>query len=483
VNAFAQRRTLALEHAVVRQEPNVGRTLVLASIALLVVIRFFTEGVHLLPGMTKIVDVPLLLVLVLAALMQPAVRERAAGPYFAPALLFLGACTIAVLANPTRVALGPVALFLYGFLGPLVFYWAAHRLWPAGSARSLSKLLVALGIVQFLVVALVDVPRFMRTANPDVISGTFGENAYQLVFFLLVFGALVAGIGAFEPTRPAARFAVPLIACALVVVFLAQYRALLLAAVIVILLVGLALATAQGSARRRGAGLAFTLLVVLVATLAFVAVKFPTTKILPYAQQIQQNPAFFVSTRVSAVGGAMELASDEPRSLVVGTGPGTFSSRAWQTFANTYTPRTLVDPVARAVTSLSGAQNYGTDVSDRYTLPKLLYADSVLGSKSINFPFSSYSSLMAEVGVVGLLAMLWIYFGALARSTRMTLSSIRHARRNDPLPPLLLAAAIGLLVLLQMALFGNWLEVLRLTAPTWMLLAVGTKEFEARRQV
>jgi hypothetical protein len=44
----------------------------------------------------------------------------------------------------------------------------------------------------------------------------------------------------------------------------------------------------------------------------------------------------------------------------------------------------------------------------------------------------------------------------------------------------MLAAAVAFFVLLQMAVFGTWLEVVRLTALAWVLLAIGTKEFHAR---
>jgi hypothetical protein len=39
---------------------------------------------------------------------------------------------------------------------------------------------------------------------------------------------------------------------------------------------------------------------------------------------------------------------------------------------------------------------------------------------------------------------------------------------------------MALFVLLQMGFLENWLEVARVTFPTWILLAVATKEFRAR---
>ena len=101
-------------------------------------------------------------------------------------------------------------MFVYGFLAPIAVFWAVYRIWPAGRALALSRLLVALRLVQLAAVALIDLPEFLRRNNPDVISGTFGENPYQLVFFLLVSIALLAGIFTFERDRRVARI-VPLL--------------------------------------------------------------------------------------------------------------------------------------------------------------------------------------------------------------------------------------------------------------------------------
>lgn len=468
----------------VPQGTGAGRRLVLATVALLVVIRLFTEVLGLLPGLLKLVDIPLLALLLAAAAVHPAgaaVRRHAVGPFFAPAVLFLGVCVVSAVVNLSRVAPGPLALFLYGFLAPLLAYGAAYRIWPTGSARALSRLLVLLGVLQLVVVAAIDLPRFVATRNPDSISGTFGENPYQLVFFLVVFAALVAGIAAHEPARASARFAPPLVGTSLFVVFLAQYRALLATTAVSMVLVGLLLARTR--ARRQRSLLVATVVVVAFAfSLAVVAVRFPETRLGPYLTALRESPITLVTTRLHALSGVAEMFDDEPMTMITGSGPGTFSSRAWLTFANFYNPgRSPSDPVSRAVSQLTGGEQYHTDVSDRYSTPRYLYAEAVLGSKSINFPFSSYTSLLAEVGVLGFAIMVGIYLAATLRAFRLASASTKQARASDPLPPLLLASAIAFALLLQMALLGNWLEVARITIPSWLLLAVATKEFEARR--
>jgi hypothetical protein len=76
--------------------------------------------------------------------------------------------------------------------------------------------------------------------------------------------------------------------------------------------------------------------------------------------------------------------------------------------------------------------------------------------------------------------MVGIYIRAFAQAIRMTVVTRLRAQPGDPLPALVFGSAMALFVLLQMGFLENWLEVARVTFPTWILLAVATKEFRAR---
>jgi transcriptional regulator with XRE-family HTH domain len=451
------------------------RRLLLGSIALLVLVRFFTEGVPILPAFATFTDVLVFFVLVAVAVgRRPDVpSELTKAPFITPVLLFLCLCVFSALVNLSRVAPGPVLLFLYNFLGPLGVYYATARLWPIGNTRSISRLLVSLGIVQFAVVLFVDLPRFVSTRNPDEISGTFGFNPYQLVFYLIVFASLVAGIATFEPKRRTARLAPVLIGASFVVIFLAQYRALLITTALSALAVGFLL-------RSRGRGLIIGTFVVvaLIGALAYVSSRFPVTKYEPAVVALRTQPTTFTSARLGAAGDVVKLYGDDPRFIVTGTGPGTYSSRAWRTFALLYnTSRT--DTSGPYVSALTGGA-YRTDVSTRYVLPRYAHAEAIFGSKVLSAPFSSYLALLAEVGVGGFILIVGLYVGALLRAGRLLQTAIRKAVPGDPLPAVLLACVIGFFVLLQMAVLENWWEATRVTFPVWMLLAIGQKELEAR---
>jgi len=455
--------------------PN--RNFVFGGLALLVLIRFFTEGVHVVPRALNFIDIPIFLAFVFAAVAQPRRTRAGTMTFFAlPAILFLLLCVVSVVLNPSRVEIGPVLVFLYGFLAPIGIYAAVYRLWPAGQALAVSKFLVAIGLVELLVVFGFDLPRFLSTHNPDVVSGTFGTNAYQLVFFLLVFTGLVAGIRTLERRRLAARFAPVIFVLVLATVFLAQYRALLLTTAVSILVIGLLLGP-----RGRGVVTGVIIVISFAITLSYVATRFPVLNFSTTIATLRNNPGFYASARLHAAGNVLRLYEDKPLSIAVGTGPGTFSSRAWQTFAQAGS-KSQSNVQGKYVLALTGGKIYHTDVSDKYVLTEQNGA-VIQGSRQLSSPFATYFSLPAEVGLPGLILLFTLYARGAFRAGRMTVRSLKNARLGDPLPPLLIACTTAFVVLLQMGLLsGNWFEVTRITFLTWALLAVTTREYEARSE-
>ncbi len=455
-----------------------GRKVILASIALLVLIRFFTEVVHVLPRAVNFIDIPVLAWVTFAAVLRPGrvhLDERDIRGFTIPALLFLFFCVVSVVANPSRVDPAPALVFTYGFLGPIALYFATYRLWPTGQALSLSRLLVVLGLIEIAVVGLVDLPTFLGSQNPDDISGTFGENAYQLVFFLVVVAAILAGIFTFESRRPIARFAPVLLATILAIIWLAQWRALLFSIALTVAV----LAALLGSARVRGVAIGILLGVAFLITLSYVSGAFPILRFTGTIQTLTKNPFSYASERLKVADIVVQLYGDDSRYIVTGTGPGSFSSRAWQTFAlSASTSRSNV--AGGYVMSLTGGRPYTTDVSDKYVVPRVRRGKAIEGSKALTTPYSSYASLPAEVGMPGLLVIVAIYVRALLQAARMALAGSRKGRPGDPLTALLLGSAAAFFLLVQMGFLDNWLEVTRLTFPSWALLAVATKEFRLR---
>jgi transcriptional regulator with XRE-family HTH domain len=456
-----------------------GRDLVLSAIGLLVLIRFFTEIVPIFPRALNFIDIPVFVVLALAGILRSRGERRPGSAYLPlalPAFVFIALCAISVVVNPSRVEPGPALVFVYGFLGPIGAYAAAYRLWPAGKALSLSRLLVGLAVVELLVVFLVDLPRFVSSNNPDLISGTFGTNAYQLVFFLLVATGLLAGIFTLEKGRLASRLAPALFVLILVTILLAQYRALLATTAVTVVLIGILL---RGKARGiiSGALIAIS----LTFTFSYVTSHFPGLRFASTLSTLHNSPGYYASQRVKVASSVLDLYTDNPRFITTGTGPGTFSSRGWYTFAFVHA-KSRSNVQGQYAGALTGGKAYHTDVSDKYVLPKFRSATAIQGSRAVTAPFSSYLSLLAEVGLPGFLLLIGMYLWAAVRSLRMTAQSLRRPARRDPLPALLLASTVAFTVLLQMAFLENWLEVTRVTFLAWILLAVGSKELDARQQ-
>jgi transcriptional regulator with XRE-family HTH domain len=452
-----------------------GRGVVLGSIALLVLIRFFTEVVPIVPRAANFIDIPIFVVIGLAAMAKA--TQRPGRTYMGvalPALIFLGICALSAMVNLARVEPGPALVFIYGFLAPLGVYAAVYRLWPAGYAVSLSRLIVALGVVQLLVVCVIDIPKFVASGNPDVISGTFGSNQYQLVFFLLLVIALLGGIFTIERRRRAARAAPVLVVLALAAIFLAQYRALLLTTGVSMVLIAALLS-------RRGRGLlaSFFVLLSFAFTLQVVAIRFPGLGFATTLATFSSKPVYYASKKLGVTTDVLHLYTDHPSFVLTGSGPGTFSSRGWETFANVKS-RSASNVQGRYVSALTGGSVYHTDVSDKYVLTEYRKQAPIQGSRQLNSPFFEYLSLLAEVGVPGFLAIVLIYVGATAKALRQAARQIRRARPNDPLPALLVACAVAFTALLQMGFLANWLEVTRVTFICWALFAITQKELESR---
>lgn len=457
-----------------------GSMLILGAIVALVIIRFFSEVVRILPGFTNFVDIPIFATIMFAAALRPAAENefRKLPPMLGiVAFLFIIVCSISTLANLSRVELAPALVFLYGFLGPVAIYFAVYKLWPAGSAMRLSRVLVGLGILQIAVAFLIDLPRWLSDPgrNPDLFSGTFGENPYQLVFFLLIIIGLLAGIFTFEKRRAIAPFTPFLLVAIFGVIFLAQYRALLLTTALTIILLAVLLAPLSA----RGVVGATLALVALVGTLAYAAQNIPEFKFKATIEDTGGDPTFYLKQRLKTIDPVERMFGDTPRYTIIGTGPGSYSSRAWRTFA--VTPDSATDVTNKYAQKLTGGRPYHTDVSDKYLLPELRTAALISGSHAITSPFSSYLSLLAEVGVPGFALIVGIYLWALLASLRMARVSLRAARPGDPLPALLCASLVAFFALLQMGVLENWLEVTRITFITWIVFAVATKEYNARR--
>jgi hypothetical protein len=282
------------------------------------------------------------------------------------------------------------------------------------------------------------------------------------------------GIATFEPGTRTARFAIPLVAAFFVVMLLAQYRALLVSTVVALFAVAYLL-----KGRSRGLLAAGAAALAFAGVFHYVATNLSFLKLDAAVTSISGSPTEYVQGRARVIGHVLDMYSDIPATIAVGSGPGTYSSRAWQTFAKA--DSTSQSNVAGGyATSLTGGRVYSTDVSEKYVDPQTESGNVQQGSRAISNPFSSYASLMAEVGILGAALIVTLYAGAIVRLWRMASRMLRTRRRGDPLPALILATFVAFLTIVQMALLESWFEVTRVTFVIWMMFAVCCKELDAR---
>jgi hypothetical protein len=442
---------------------------------MLVCVRLFTEVYSVLPRAANFIDIPIFLVLAFAAMLVPTGRApgRAYLRLGVPSIAFVVLAILSGVVNAERTEAAPVAVFLYGFLAPFAVYAAVYRIWPQGNARALSNTLVLMGVLQLVVVAAVDLPRFVDSGDPDVISGTFGTNAYQLVFLLLVVAALLAGIFTLEPGRTVARAAPFLLLAFFTTILLAQYRALLATTLVTTVVIGVLLGR-----HLRGVVIAIVAVIAFSVSFSYVSDHYPGLKLETTKTTLTESPTSYVRHRLEGTEPLRHLYRDDELVPLTGTGPGTFSSRAWQTFAKAGS--TSQSNVAGGYAQKLVGGIYTTDVSDKYVAPQIETGTLLEGSRAISSPFSSYLGLAAETGILGLALIVGVYIWALFRSGNLARATIAAADGRDSVPALALAGTIGLLTLLQMALLENWLEVTRLTFVVWAMLAVVAKEIDAR---
>lgn len=454
--------------------------IVLGSLTAIITVRFFSEALHAVPRAANFIDLPLLIVAIVAAVSH---RNRAPRPvhestFFLLSALFLAITVASSLVNLGRVDVFPVLVFVYGFLGPPAFYLTTYALWEPGRARSLSRLLIGLAVIQFITIVVIDIPKFVRTRNPDVISGTFGTNAYQLVFFLLLFVALVVGIVTFEPQNRMRLLALPFIAAAFLAIFLAQYRTLLATMALTVVFVGILVGR-----RQRGIMIAAAATTGFLLAFIFIVTYVPTNLFTQAVDAVRNDPTYFIDSRLGPADDVYHLYGDNWEYPLIGTGPGTYSSRAWQTFAeiNSKSGSDVAGPYVRRLT---GGRPYRTDVSDKYIASRFSVGlgAAKYGTYTFANPFSSYLALLAEVGIVAFAILVGIYGIALVRLIRAALFLARWAKPGDVIPALVLATATSFFVLLQIAVFGNWFETARVTVPSWILFAIVTRELIARRE-
>ncbi len=432
---------------------TVGRWTIYALLLLILVIRLFTETWGVLPRMFNAVDFLLFpLLIIWAFVYRLASTGSIATMRLEWFLLIFGLTWIASsLLNLPQLLPAASLLYVAGYLTPILFALAIYNLnLGAPLVRGVERIfwgtaLLGLGLGLSQVRELAD--------NSDALVFTFGTNANQTAFFL----ALILSLIFSKWIHGTASLAQKMLALGLTpFFFLAGFKAMW---VLYPLAVGITLFS-QGLHRMKDVLRTIRLATGALALVAFITLFVP----LPESDYFDLF-TYFEPSKLGKAQVTMALPtvwSSHPWGAIVGVGPGTFTSRAFRTFA-ALPYRGGADDVTYSVIP----PTYMTPLAEQIVIPLLLKPDIQLGSGTVDWPFTSYISLLAETGVVGFTALMSIYAYTWWRLMR----SARGAQWPET-RAVALAAAMTLGTLLLISAIDNYLEHTRLAGLTWTLVAL-----------
>lgn len=429
-----------------------AQLLIVATLAIMLIVRFFTETLDVLPRHLNVVEMGLIPLAAIGLLFTRSwFRTAGLGKWL---LLFLAVCAISSVLNIDRMSLPTGVLFVAGHVIPILFGLAVLNAKPLNRMlkRGRRAFFVLGAILVFVTVA--QIPSALD--SPDALVGTFGENSNQTALFLSFFLSLLL---ADLYCREFRMWRLVVVALLFGLFFLAGFKALWVFFPLAIFL------TLMTQLHIRTAIIVRSIAAVVVPVLAFIVVinvvKLHELEYFTFFERF--DPEQFGKIQITLT--LPQIWAEEPLSFFFGTGPGTFTSRAFRTFAALPTDPSIPwnwHSDYGDVTAGIVERSYLPEVTQRYMVPIWSKPNWQLGSGTTDSPWTSYISLLAETGVFGFVAILTIY---LATWWRM----VRYAREASSVEArsLALAASLSLLILLFVSTLDNYLEHTRLASIVW----------------
>ncbi len=426
--------------------------------------RFFSETIGVVPKFVDLLDLAFIPALVVAALLfnRPCVDRRENGHILKLCILFIFFSMVSAAVNVQDLLMPAALLFIVGFLeGPLLFVGLGRTLGNRpGFELKVERMLVILFYANLAAVALINFPRFLRSRNPDEISGTFGLNAYFFSVFLVICAGFFLGRN-FNKRSGLTR--IVLIQGFIIITFyLLQYRAALpffIASYVVVLL------TLYG--RRILRSLIVVGFVGLVSMVGIQRITARTEATLKFDDwiDIASNPMEYIRFgKFVAYKQAALLMMDRPLVALLGVGPGNFLSRAYYTFSYELATNRGKGVGNFVEKYFNLSQPRFTEVSEYYLMPTR--TGVVFGSHQLSNANSSYLAPIAEIGLIGGGAMIALYLYLLRR----TILLLRLAKRYNPdLLPLTAGLVSSAVYLFGLGFLDNVWEMSRATLPIWLL--------------
>jgi len=422
---------------------------------LLIVIRFFTERIPVLPRFLNPVDFvmgPLLLPFCLISISRRAKWKLNESKIVALTGVVVVAWGFSWLININGAHWLGAVLLIIGLLTPILFYLILVNFdFGYDSARLVMKLLLVLFVIN-LVIASVDVFMGIDEESADFVFGTFGVNPNQLAFFL---ASMVFYYFASWLYEGATNWKIVAFIWGLLLFLLCGFQTMW----VIMPVAGALVFVRYGKLSvRLLLAVSLSSIVPLLVLSLFTFQHFRIFSVLTTSfEQFDQLG------KVELVENVASFWQEHPEAALTGVGPGSFNSRAFRSIAiipyhsaeGTDVAATVVDPFYRSV------------LSDRYIIPYFVRGRFYLSGANTDGPFTSYVSVPVEIGLIGAFGLFGIY-------ALVTWSLIESLRKTKIMRVRVLAswALANILMLLGIAAVDNYLEVTRYTIPVWLSVAI-----------
>lgn len=431
--------------------------------------RFFSEKLKILPKSLDVINYPLCLLLLI--FLGFSIKNRKVKisdetkfilwSFFIVTLTFI----LSILFNSRRILPEGTLLFYIGFMEGPILYLALDKLTKNTEKllNNINRIFLYLLVINLILIFFVDIPVFLISNNPDVISGTYGNGTYQFSLLLVICGGYLLGYNYIKKSKLWVTILSQILI--LFVFYLSQFRSGLPFFLVAYFFMLLKLYGRKLILRIIPIGIIFIFLFSSIYILTREERAMQGLRFEDWIEIITDPSKFMQFGKFQIYGNALNMWKDYPETFVIGTGPGNFLSRANYTF--TYELKRTDKGVGAVISQVFNINYpYFTDVHLKYVYHSIK-PEAVLGTWQFSNPYTSYLSGITEIGIIGGSIIILLYIYLIRKSFRyFNTISIKADSKFLPLSVALIGSSI---YLFGLAFLDNYWETSRVTLPVWLL--------------
>lgn len=429
--------------------------------------RFFSETLDLIPKFFDLLDLPIIAFFGLALLFPTKKKsEFGTDSYILKSTFFLlFICILSILLNLNNIFFPSAILFIIGNVGgPVLFlsldYFSKDK---EALSKSIEKMIVILLGINIVIVMFFNIPEFLLSGNPDLISGTYGRNAYQFSILLIISGTYFLAKSFIEKRSLIYIFSTQFVVFS--IFYLMQYRAALPFFVISYLAVILLLY--KSKVLKFAIPIALILLATVFISEILVEKAYSDLDYGIWLEVLSDPTKYLQYGKVVSFIQTFQMLYDNPEFIPFGCGPGNFLSRAFYTFGWDLVASFQKNKGVGMIIS----QIFGMN-SPRFTDVYLKYISvqtgtgTFRGTNQLSSPHVSILANLAEIGVFGFMVISLMYSYLIKKSVEFFKFFERYDANLIPMSIALVASSIYMFLL---GFIDIYYEVLRMTLPIWLI--------------